>query len=239
MPHTHEGGLRHDHADGDVDHSHDDVDTTTTTPRGYAPTPVHERPVTRDRADYVEHEREYPYSVRGGFSLGGIFTGVVVALGAVVLLAALIGGIVAAAGVDGGATADEVTQFGWGAAIGLIVAQFLAYLWGGYTSGRMARGLGWLNGLMVPIAAIVIALLIGLLVQWMGADTGVVVAYGQDQVPVGIDAEQFRNIGLVAGIGSLIAMFLGGIFGGMLGARWHDKLEARHGVEEERHLRAA
>ena len=235
MPHTHEGGLTHDHVQGDVEHSHEQPTTTDTRP-GYDHTAAPGRPVTRDEA-YVE--RDYPYSVRGGFSLGGIFTGVVVALGAMLLLAALIGGIVAAAGVDGGTTGDELTQFGWGAAIGLIVAQFLAYLWGGYTSGRMARGLGWLNGLMVPIAAIVIAVLIGLLVRAMGADTGVDVPFGAERVPVGIDVDQFRNIGLVAGIGGLIAMFLGGIFGGMLGARWHDKLEARRGVDEERHLRAA
>jgi hypothetical protein len=155
------------------------------------------------------------------------------------LLTALIGGIVAAAGFDGGTTGDEAVQFGWGAAIGLIVATFLAYLWGGYTSGRMARGVGWLNGLFVPVAAIIIAVLIGLLVRWMGADTGVDVPYGANRVPVGFDVGQFRNIGLVAGIGSLVAMFLGGIFGGTLGARWHDKLEARHGVDEETHLRAA
>jgi hypothetical protein len=239
MPHTHEGGLRHDHDGGDVSHSHDDVDTTTTTPRGYGPGPVPAAPVTGDRPGYVEREREYPYSVRGGFSFGAILTGVVVALGAMLLLTALIGGIVAAAGVDGGTTGDEVVQLGWGAAIGLIVATFLAYLWGGYTSGRMARGVGWLNGLMVPIAAIIIAVLIGLLVRWMGADTGVDVPYGANRVPVGFDVDQFRNIGLVAGIGSLIAMFLGAIFGGTLGARWHDKLEARHGVDEETHLRAA
>ena len=235
MPHTHEGGLTHDHIRGDVEHSHDTPPTDTRP--GYQTTAVHDRRIVADRPDHAE--REYPYSVRGGFSLGGILTGVVVAFGALLLLGALIGGIVAAAGFDGGTTGDEAVQFGWGAAIGLIVATFLAYFWGGYTSGRMARGVGWLNGLMVPIAAIVIAVLIGLLVQWMGADTGVDVPYGATRVPAAFDVDQFRNIGLVAGIGSLIAMFLGGIFGGTLGARWHDKLEARHGGDEETHLRAA
>ena len=234
MPHAHEGGLSHDHSGGDVDYSHDEMATATR--RGYAPAAVPDRTATHDRTPYAA--REYPYSVRGGFSLGAILTGVAVALGAMLLLAALIGGMVAAVGVDGGTTSDEVVQLGWGAAIGLIVAQFLAYLWGGYTSGRMARGLGWLNGLMVPIAAIVLAVLIGLVVRWVGADTGVDVPYGANRIPVGFDVEQLRNIGLVAGIGSLVAMFVGGIFGGMLGARWHDNLEARTEVDEP-HLRAA
>jgi hypothetical protein len=234
MAHTHEGGLTHDHVRGDVEHSHDDVDTHTR--RGYAPAVVPDRTVAHERPGFVE--REYPYSVRGGFSFGAILTGVVVALGAFLLLASLIGGIVAATGVDASTIGDEVVQLGWGAAIGLIVAQFLSYLWGGYTSGRMARGVGWLNGLMVPIVAIIVAVLIGLIVRAMGADMGVAVQYGATRVPVGIDAGQLRNIGLVAGIGSLVAMFVGAIFGGMLGARWHDKLEARTEVPEA-HLRAA
>jgi hypothetical protein len=233
MPHTHEEDLRHDRAGGDVAHPHDEVETGAR--RGYAPAVVPDRTVAHDRG-YVE--RDYPYSVRGGFSFGAILTGVVVALGAFLLLASLIGGIVAAAGVDASTTGDEVVQLGWGAAIGLIVAQLLAYLWGGYTSGRMARGVGWLNGLMVPIVAIILAVLIGLIVRAMGADMGVAVQYGATRVPVGIDAGQLRNIGLVAGIGSLVAMFVGAMFGGMLGARWHDKLEARSEMPEA-HLRAA
>jgi MFS family permease len=102
----------------------------------------------------------------------------------------------------------------------------------------MARGVGWLNGLMVPVTAIILAVLIGVIVRATGADMGVAVQYGADQVPVGFDVEQFRTIGLVAGIGSFVAMFVGAIFGGMLGARWHDKLEAGTEVPEA-HLRAA
>lgn len=231
MPHTHEGGLRHEHEDGHVTHDHGEGTTAT---RRYGAEPVRERVVAHEEPGYVAPP---PYGVRGGFSFGSILTGVAVALGAMLLFAAVIGGIVAGVGLDE-ATAGEVTQLGWGAAIGLIVAQLLAYLWGGYTAGRMARGLGWLNGVMVPIVAILLALLIGLLIQAMGADAGVNVPYGAAQVPVGFDLDELRNIGLVAGIGSLVAMFVGGIFGGMLGARWHDKLEARLGVEEP-HLRAA
>lgn len=236
MPHTHEGDFRHDHDGGDVAHSHDEMHGDTR--RGYAPTVLPDRTVAHERPAYVEREHEYPYSVRGGFSFGALLTGVVVALGAMLLVTALIGGIVAGAGADGGITGDEATGLGWGAAIGLIVATLLAYLWGGYTSGRMARGLGWLNGLMVPITAIILAVLIGVIVRATGADMGVAVQYGAARVPVGIDVEQFRTIGLVAGIGSLVAMFVGAIFGGMLGARWHDKLEARTEVPEA-HLRAA
>ena len=238
MPHTHEGGLTHEHEGGDVTHEH----ATTSYDRGRT---VATPPYRTDRdvvdRDHVDDDvsRGYVYGVRGGFSLGSILTGMAVALGAMLLLAALIGGIVVATGLmDGGATADQVTQLGWGAAIGLIVAQFLAYVWGGYTAGRMARGAGWLNGLLVPIAAILFVVLIGAIVRAMGADTGVVVAYGDRAFPLGVDADEFAQIGAVAGIGSLVAMFIGGLLGGVLGARWHDKLEATHGVGEP-HLRAA
>jgi hypothetical protein len=229
MPHTHEGDLTHEHGGGDVTHSHDDVTAGEATTNEHGPEGHRER----------EMAEGYRYGIRGGFSLGAILTGVAVAVGTILLVAALIGGIVAAAGSQDGVAAEEVTRLGWGAAIGLIIAQFLAYLWGGYTSGRMARGLGWLNGLMVPIVAVLLAVLIGVLIRAMGADTGVNVPYGGREVPVGVDIDRFRAIGIVAAIGSLAAMLLGGIFGGMLGARWHDKLEARSDEVTNRDVRAA
>lgn len=250
MPHTHEGGVSHEHEGGDLTHDHRtaayDRDPDVAGPAG----PVvererdYDRTVAPRRTEPHVHDRDYPagyvYGVRGGFSLGSILTGMAVALGAMLLLAALIGGIVAAAGLMDGTvpTTEEVTQLGWGAAIGLIVAQFVAYVWGGYTAGRMARGSGWLNGLLVPVAAIVFVVLIGALVRAMGAEAGVDVAYGTTRFPLGLEAEEFAQMGAVAGIGSLIAMFVGAILGGIMGARWHDKLEATHGIEEP-HLRAA
>src|ERR687891_2296504 len=101
----------------------------------------------RRRRTEVETGRDVrAVDVRGGVSLVAVLTGVVVAFGAVFLLSALVGGILAATGVETTVTADEAQEATLGAGIALVAAMFLAYMWGGYTAGRMGRGAGAVNG---------------------------------------------------------------------------------------------
>jgi hypothetical protein len=173
---------------------------------------------------------------RGGVSLGGILTGVVVAIGAIFLLSALIGGVLAATvtgfdEVSGGEIVDASVAGG----IAFVVAQFLAYLWGGYTAGRMARGAGLLNGLLVPIVAILIALLVGAIAAGLGASAELNLPFRNARLPLQDDYRVEWGVGF--GIAALVAMFLGGALGGLLGARWHTKLERKAADEVEgRHL---
>lgn len=163
---------------------------------------------------------------RGGVSGGAVLTGVVVAFGAMFLMSAIVGGVLTAMGL----TADEVTtseviDAGLGAGILLVVAQFLAYMWGGYTAGRMGRGAGALNGGLVPLVAIVIAVAVGAVVASLGATANLNLPWSTSRLP--LENDFMVDWGLTISIGALIAMFLGGIVGGSLGARWHTKLERR------------
>jgi hypothetical protein len=78
----------------------------------------------------VESERRTsftPLRVRGGVSLWSVLTGVVVAFGALFLLSAIVGGILAATGVDAQEEVAEGTrEAGLGAGIALVIAVFLA-----------------------------------------------------------------------------------------------------------------
>jgi hypothetical protein len=81
----------------------------------------------RDGDHNVEVIREQDRA-RGGVSFVAILTGVVVALGAFVMLFAIVGGVLAAVGVaEGGISPKEVSTAGVAAGIGLVVAQFIAY----------------------------------------------------------------------------------------------------------------
>ena len=176
------------------------------------------RPVVMEREGYGVDR------ARGGVSFWSVLSGMLVAIGAFVILSAIIGAILAATGVaEGGIRTDEATTAGIGAGIGLVLAQFLSYLWGGYTAGRMARGSGVLNGLLVPIFALIfVAALGGILAAVTGTSPDAAAADVQ-RLPLPLDS--LADIGTGVGIGLLVAMLLGGALGGSLGQRWHTKLE--------------
>ena len=171
---------------------------------------------------------------RGGVSPGAVLTGVVVALGAMFLLSAIVGGVVASLGLaEETIGSDEAIQAGIGAGIALVVAQFLSYLWGGYTAGRMGRGAGVANGFLVPLVAIVLALIAGALVTALGAEANLNLPFTTNRLPV--EENSAIEWGVGVGIASLVAMFLGGIIGGALGSRWHTKLERKTHEEHVEH----
>ena len=182
---------------------------------------VRRNAVTDDRATRVEQAPR----ARGGVSPGGIITGVVVAFGAIFLLSAIVGGVIAATGLEDNLDAGNVVEAGVAGGIAFVIAQFLAYLWGGYTAGRMARGAGALNGFLVPLVALLLAVIVGGIAAALGAAGDMNLPLQDARLPL---EENVRiDYGIAYGIAALVAMFLGGILGGLLGARWHTKLERR------------
>lgn len=175
---------------------------------------------------------------RGGIAGGPILTGVMVAFGSMSLLLAVVGGVFVALGLaDGELSGGEAIEAGIGAGMALVLAQFLAYLWGGYTAGRMARGAGLGNGLLVPLTALVVAALVGAVATGLGATANLNIPFSDYLVP--LEDANLVDFGIGVGIASLVAMFLGGALGGALGARWHTKLEqavAEERIEERREL---
>ena len=182
------------------------------------------------RTRTVSHETHVS-AARGGISGAAIITGVVVAFGAMFLLSALAGGILTAAGITPDEVADEtgVIEATVGAGIVVVIAQFLAYLWGGYTAGRMARGAGVVNGSLVPLIAIVIAVAVGWVVASLGATANLNLPFSTSRLP--LEGDYLIDWGTAIAVSTLVAMFLGGALGGGLGSRWHTRLEHRH--EEE------
>lgn len=184
-----------------------------------------------DTREDVEVREGYVPIARGGVSFGAILTGVVVSLGTLVLLYAIVGGILVATGTSiEEVSGQEAVTAGIATGIALVVAQFLAYMWGGYTAGRMGRGAGFLNGLLVPLMTVIILFLVGAVAAALGAEAQLNIPFDTIRLP--LEENAVVDFGVGIGIAALVAMFLGGILGGLLGARWHTKLERR--VVEER-----
>jgi hypothetical protein len=153
--------------------------------------------------------------------------GTMVAYGTSIVLVALAAGI--AARVSDTET-STLTSYDWqriggGAAAVLALALLVAYLFGGYVAGRMARRAGMLNGFLVFVLGIAV---IGGVAAAIGANTdqGTIVD-GLRRAGIPTTGSEWRDIGTIAGIASLAAMLIGSIVGGLAGERWHGKLLTR------------
>jgi hypothetical protein len=173
---------------------------------------------------------------RGGISPGAVLTGVVVTFGALFLLSAIIGGLLAATGAAStDVSRTDVVNAGIAGGIAFLIAWFLASLWGGYTAGRMGRGAGLANGLLVPLVVILVGFVIVAVAAVLGATAELNTPFSAARLPLEENYAVELGTGLTLGI--LVAMFLGGALGGLLGSRWHTKLERRAIEEVEgRHL---
>lgn len=161
----------------------------------------------------------------GGFSWGSDFFGWLAAAG----LAAILAGIVAAAGAALGLTKGSTDQIHLGGGIALLAVLFVAYVAGGYVAGRMARFDGTRQGLGVWLWGILVAGAIALLAILGGSKYNVLDALNLPRIP--IDQGHLTNAGAIALAAGLVVSLVAACIGGTLGARWHRRVD-RHVIEE-------
>ena len=158
----------------------------------------------------------------GRLSFISALAGVLVAYGAFALLAALVGAVAVAIGLDTELASNDWTTLGRGSAVTVTVVAFVAYLFGGYVAGRMARRAGLVNGLAVFALAVLVAVVVGAIVASQ-ADTDAIQA-NLRSLGLPITGTEWARIGTVAGIGTLVGMVVGAGIGGVVGERWHSQL---------------
>jgi hypothetical protein len=161
----------------------------------------------------------------GKLSFISVLAGVLVAYGAFAVLVALAGAAAAVIGLTSDLSANNWAELGVGSAIVAAVVLLVAYLFGGYVAGRMARRAGLLHGLGVFILALVIVALVAAVTATQ-ADTSAIRG-NLRSLGIPTTGAEWGEVGTLAGIGSLAAMLVGAVLGGMLGERWHTKLTRR------------
>lgn len=171
-----------------------------------------------------------PVFARGGISIGSIITGALVVGAAVVLFA-----LIARASATYSGYHPRVLPIGGVRGTGLWVAAgsglgvLLAFAWGGYTAGRMGRGRGSLNGLLVVIAVGILTLIGMGMASLLRPGPGLDLAF---RLPAGYPKTHFiLQPSVAAALGVALAL-AGAIFGGMFGSGWHRGLERRHTQRE-------
>ena len=162
----------------------------------------------------------------GKISLVSVLAGVLVAYGAFAVVAAITAAVLDAVGVDtADFTANDWRELGVGGGIVAAAVLLLSYLFGGYVAGRMARRAGAANGLAVFVLSVLVAVAVGAAISTQ-TDTDTIVD-NLRSLGVPTSGGEYSALGTVAGIGSLLAMLVGSLFGGMAGERWHGKLVTR------------
>ena len=158
----------------------------------------------------------------GRLSFISVLAGVLVAYGAFVVLAALVGAVAVAVGLDTELASNDWATLGRGSAVAVTVVAFVAYLFGGYVAGRMARRAGLVNGLAVFALAVLLVVVVGAIVAGQ-TDTEAIQA-NLRSLGLPITGAEWARIGTVAGIGTLVGMLVGAGIGGVVGERWHGQL---------------
>lgn len=159
------------------------------------------------------------YSQRGGFSLFSILTGLVVAVAATAFF-----GWMTWLGLDyqnhdiHSVVRGESAWASVAAAAALTIGLFLAYMWGGYTAGRMGVRAGVGNGLSVALLSVFAVAGTGLYLITVRELDQVTLPAGIGTIPLDFN---LTPIGLAATVLMVVAVFASAIWGGVIGGRWH------------------
>jgi hypothetical protein len=95
----------------------------------------------------------------------------------------------------------------------------------------MGRGAGLINGLLVPVVFLIIGAIVTAIISAFDETANLQLPFTDNQLP--IQGSELYEYSIGFGIAILVAMFLGAILGGMMGQRWHTKLERREIDREE------
>lgn len=181
----------------------------------------------RATSEHLAVAREAGY---GRFSPAAILAGTLSGYGAFAILASVVGAVFAKAKWNTNFRTNDWTSASAASGLATAVVLFLAYLFGGYVAGRMARRAGLMHGLATFVLGIVIAAAAGGLVAGLADDQDL----KRNLRSIGIPStpSQWGKVGIAAGILALALMLVGAALGGILGERWHTTL-ARRAVDPE------
>lgn len=186
---------------------------------------------TDDNHDTVAPTRREEHAYRkeqfGGVKAGAVFYGWLEAVALTILLV----GVVSAIATGLGSTLD-VTQaeaelrageIGVTSAIAILSILAIGYLAGGYVAGRLARFNGarqgfavWALGLIITVVVVVIGLV-------FGDQYNVFDRVSLPSLPV--RADEFTAGGIITFAAVLAGTLVAAVFGGMLGQRYHSKID--------------
>jgi amino acid transporter len=180
------------------------------------------RPVGATTATVRERQREE----FGGVSWLSTLVGWLAAAG----LAAILTGILGAAGavlavshVDSPLTDTDPETIGVAGGIALLVVLAIAYFFGGYAAGRMARFDGARQGIGVWLWTILAAVVVAALAAIGGSEYDIFQRLNLPRIAIGGDT--LTAGGAITGAVAIIVTLLFAVIGGKVGERFHKRVD--------------
>jgi hypothetical protein len=158
-------------------------------------------------------------------SFVSVLAGTLAAYGAFALVAAIAGALLDAADVDTDFTTNDWSSTGAIGGLATGVVLLLAYLFGGYVAGRMARRDGMLHGIAVALLSIIGGGIAGAVIGAVADDADVERNLRSIGVPTSWD--DWSGVAVATAIVAVAAVIIGSIVGAMYGERWHARLVRR------------
>ncbi len=181
-----------------------------------------ERVEAGERTVVAERPTVHPIAVAkdrfGGIDFPASLVGMLTALATVVLLGGLVGAAVGAIGYQTGLSGDEVEDISTASLVGGLVVLFVSYVVGGWAAGRIARYDGARNGLMAGVWTLILAAILAGLGVWLGDEYDVL---ANVDLPQWFNEDAVTTAAIVSGVIGAVTMLVGGLLGGLWGARYH------------------
>jgi hypothetical protein len=200
----------------------------TTTTRDQDQTLVEEKVDDARAVDVRTERRTDPYAgihvARerfGGVDIPASIVGMLTALSSTLILAGLVGAAVGAVGYQTGLEQNAEDLSTW-SMIGGVAVLFVAYLIGGWAAGRMARYDGARNGFATGIWTLVFAGILAGLGAWVGSEYDV---FRNVELPQWFTTDALTTTAIISGVAAIVAMFVGGVIGGLWGERYHRRAD--------------
>jgi hypothetical protein len=172
------------------------------------------------------NRRERQKDEFGGFSWLSTLAGWLSAAGLTAILTGILSGAGAALAlnkVGSDVSGSEAETIGLAGGIALLVVLAIAYFFGGYVAGRMARFDGARQGVGVWLWGIILALVVAALALIGGSEYNVLDSLNLPRLPV--DSGKLSTGGIIALVASLAVTLGAAILGGKAGERFHKKVD--------------
>lgn len=192
-------------------------------PRGAGPGWLRRRRAGDDRAARARERQREEF---GGVSWLSALVGWLAAAGLTAILTGILGAagaVLAVTDVGRNVTTTKAETIGLAGAIALLVVLAIAYWFGGWAAGRMARFDGGRQGIAVWLWGILAAAVIAVLAAIGGSEYNVLDRLNLPRVP--IDSGTLTTGGLLVLLSSIGVTLFAAMLGGKAGERFHRKVD--------------